>query len=114
MQLDAERSFLSNVFKVGLGGQNNNVSTNLVNGLGINFDIIRRPNDRHYAAQSVDIINPLAPAFCAMRYADGTDAAVAYDGADHKAFIMGFPMECINNVRSRQQVMKAVMTFLAK
>ena len=114
MQLDAERSFLSNVFKVGLGGQNKNISTNLVNGLGINFDIIRRPNDRHYAAQSVDIINPLAPAFCAMRYADGTDAAVAYDGADHKAFIMGFPMECINNVRSRQQVMKAVMTFLAK
>ena len=114
MQLDAERSFLSNVFKVGLGGQNKNISTNLVNGLGINFDIIRRPNDRHYAAQSVDIINPLAPAFCAMRYADGTDAAVAYDGADHKAFVMGFPMECINNVRSRQQVMKAVMTFLAK
>lgn len=114
MQLDAERNFLSNVFKVGLGGQNKNISTNLVNGLGINFDIIRRPNDRHYAAQSVDIINPLAPAFCAMRYADGTDAAVAYDGADHKAFIMGFPMECINNVRSRQQVMKAVMTFLAK
>lgn len=114
MQLDAERSFLSSVFKVGLGGQNKNISTNLVNGLGINFDIIRRPNDRHYAAQSVDIINPLAPAFCAMRYADGTDAAVAYDGADHKAFVMGFPMECINNVRSRQQVMKAVMTFLAK
>jgi hypothetical protein len=49
-----------------------------------------------------------------MRYADGTDAAVAYDGIDHKAFVMGFPVECINNVRSRQQVMKAVMTFLAK
>jgi hypothetical protein len=85
-----------------------------VDGLGISFDIIRRPNDRHYAAQSVDVVSPLAPAFCAMRYADGTDAAVAYDGIDHKAFVMGFPVECINNVRSRQQVMKAVMTFLAK
>ena len=114
MQLDAERSFMSNLFKVGFGGQNTNIYTNLVDGLGISFDIIRRPNDRHYAAQSVDVVSPLAPAFCAMRYADGTDAAVAYDGIDHKAFVMGFPVECINNVRSRQQVMKAVMTFLAK
>ena len=114
MQLDAERSFMSNLFKVGFGGQNTDTATNLVNGLGISFDIIRRPNDRHYAAQSVDVVSPLAPAFCAMRYADGTDAAVAYDGIDHKAFVMGFPVECINNVRSRQQVMKAVMTFLAK
>ena len=114
MQLDAERSFLSNLFKVGFGGQNTDIATNLVDGLGISFDIIRRPNDRHYAAQSVDVVSPLAPAFCAMRYADGTDAAVAYDGIDHKAFVMGFPVECINNVRSRQQVMKAVMTFLAK
>lgn len=114
MQLDAERSFMSNLFKVGFGGQNTDIATNLVNGLGISFDIIRRPNDRHYAAQSVDVVSPLAPAFCAMRYADGTDAAVAYDGIDHKAFVMGFPVECINNVRSRQQVMKAVMTFLAK
>lgn len=114
MQLDAERSFMSNLFKVGFGRQNTNTATNLVDGLGISFDIIRRPNDRHYAAQSVDVVSPLAPAFCAMRYADGTDAAVAYDGIDHKAFVMGFPVECINNVRSRQQVMKAVMTFLAK
>lgn len=114
MQLDAERSFMSNLFKVGFGGQNTDIATNLVNGLGISFDIIRRPNDRHYAAHSVDVVSPLAPAFCAMRYADGTDAAVAYDGIDHKAFLMGFPVECINNVRSRQQVMKAVMTFLAK
>ena len=114
MQLDAERSFMSNLFKVGFGGQNTDIATNLVNGLGISFDIIRRPNDRHYAAQSVDVVSPLAPAFCAMRYADGTDAAVAYDGIDHKAFVMGFPVECINNVRSRQQVMKAVVTFLAK
>ena len=114
MQQDAERSFMSNVFKVAFSGQSKDVSNNLVDGLGINFDIIRRPNNRHYAAQSVDIVSPLVPAFCAMRYVDGTDAAVAYDGADHKAFVMGFPIECINNVRSRKQVMKAVMTFLAK
>lgn len=114
MQLETERAFLANVLKVGFGGVNSDASLALVDGLGINFDIIRRPNDRHYAAQSVDIVNPLASAFCAMRYADGTDAAVAYDGIDSKTFVMGFPLECINNVRSRQQVIKAVMTFLAK
>lgn len=114
MQQNAERDFMSRLFKVALSGQNKDISNNLVDGLGINFDIIRRPNERHYAAQTVDIVSALSPAFCAMRYADGTDAAVAYDGADHKAFVMGFPLECINNVRSRKQVMKAVMTFLAK
>ena len=114
MQLETERTFLANVLKVGFGGVNSDASISLVDGLGINFGIIRHPNDRHYAAQSVDIVNPLASAFCAMRYADGTDAAVAYDGNDSKTFVMGFPLECINNARSRQQVIKAVMTFLAK
>lgn len=114
MQTEAERNFLANTLRVGFGGQNTDASMSLVEGLGIKFDIIRRPNDRHYAAQTVDVVSPLSQAFCAIRYDDGTDAAVAYDGTDNKTFVMGFPLECINNVRTRQQVIKAVMTFLAK
>ena len=86
-----------------------------MNGLGISFDIIRQPNNMHYAATSVDMLRPSSPlSFCAMQYADGTDAAVAYDGTDYKSFTMGFPFECINSLKARQQVMKAVMTFLVK
>lgn len=112
---DDERSFMSQVLNVSYGGVNTQVADNIVSGLGISFDVIRRYNDRHYAAPSVDVLRPASEkAFCAMQYADGTSAAVAFDGATSKSFVMGFPYECINNIRSRQQVMKAVMTFLVK
>lgn len=115
MQRGDERDFLSGVFKTSYGGSDCNQTNNTVNGLGISFDLIRHPNAVHYAATNVDVMRPAnASSFCAMQYADGTDAAVAYDGADYKCFVMGFPFECINSIKARQQVMKAVMNFLTK
>ena len=115
MQSQTERGFLASVLKSGYAGTNRSQSDNLVSGLGISFDIIRQPNASHYAATAVDRMQPSSDAsFCAMQYADGTDAAVAYDGADYKCFTMGFPFECINSLKARQQVMKAVMTFLMR
>ena len=91
------------------------INNNVINGLGIKFDIIRHLNPMHYAATSVDVMHPAASsAFCAMQYADGSSAAVAYDGSDYKCFVMGFPFECINIMTARRQVMKAVMDFLVK
>ena len=115
MQRGDERDFLSEVFKTSYGGSDCNQTNNTVNGLGISFDLIRHPNAVHYAATNVNVMRPAnASSFCAMQYADGTDAAVAYDGADYKCFVMGFPFECINSIKARQQVMKAVMNFLTK
>lgn len=115
MQRGDERDFLSGVFKTSYGGLDCNQTNNTVNGLGISFDLIRHPNAVHYAATNVNVMRPAnASSFCAMQYADGTDAAVAYDGADYKCFVMGFPFECINSIKARQQVMKAVMNFLTK
>ncbi len=115
MTLQKERGFLDEVLKSGFVSVNRSASDNVVNGLGISFDIIRHPNASHYAAMSVDVLRPSSQgAFCAMQYADGSDAAVAYDGSDYKAFTMGFPFECINSLKARRQVMKAVMTFLMK
>ena len=115
MQNVSERSFLADVLKAGYAGSNRSQTDNLVNGLGISFDIIRQPNASHYAATAVDCMQPSSSSsFCAMQYADGTDAAVAYDGTDYKCFTMGFPFECINSLKARQQVMRAVMTFLMK
>lgn len=110
-----ERSFMSDVLKTTFTGTDTNSGNNMVNGLGLSFDIIRQINDRHFAATSVDRIAACdGRSFAAMRYQDGSTAGVAYDGTDYKSFVMGYPYECINNVRTRQQVMKGLLGFLLK
>lgn len=110
-----ERSFMSDVLKTTFTGTDTNAGNNMVDGLGLSFDIIRQINDRHFAAISVDRIAACdGRSFAAMRYQDGSTAGVAYDGTDYKSFVMGYPYECINNVRTRQQVMKGLLGFLLK
>lgn len=110
-----ERSFMSDVLKTTFTGTDTNAGNNMVDGLGLSFDIIRQINDRHFAATSVDRIAACdGRSFTAMRYQDGSTAGVAYDGTDYKSFVMGYPYECINNVRTRQQVMKGLLGFLLK
>lgn len=110
-----ERSFMSDVLKTTFTGTDTNAGNNMVDGLGLSFDIIRQINDRHFAATSVDRIAACdGSSFAAMRYQDGSTAGVAYDGTDYKSFVMGYPYECINNVRTRQQVMKGLLGFLLK
>lgn len=110
-----ERSFMSDVLKTTFTGTDTNAGNNMVDGLGLSFDIIRQINDRHFAATSVDrIVACDGRSFAAMRYQDGSTAGVAYDGTDYKSFVMGYPYECINNVRTRQQVMKGLLGFLLK
>lgn len=110
-----ERSFMSDVLKTTFTGPDTNAGCNMVDGLGLSFDIIRQINDRHFAATSVDRIAACdGRSFAAMRYQDGSTAGVAYDGTDYKSFVMGYPYECINNVRTRQQVMKGLLGFLLK
>lgn len=110
-----ERSFMSDVLKTTFTGTDTNAGNNMVDGLGLSFDIIRQINDRHFASTSVDRIAACdGRSFAAMRYQDGSTAGVAYDGTDYKSFVMGYPYECINNVRTRQQVMKGLLGFLLK
>lgn len=110
-----ERSFMTDVLKTTFTGTDTNAGNNMVDGLGLSFDIIRQINDRHFAATSVDRIAACdGRSFAAMRYQDGSTAGVAYDGTDYKSFVMGYPYECINNVRTRQQVMKGLLGFLLK
>lgn len=110
-----ERSFMSDVLKTTFTGTDTNAGNNMVDGLGLSFDIIRQINDRHFAATSVDRIAACdGRSFAAMRYQDGSTAGVAYDGTGYKSFVMGYPYECINNVRTRQQVMKGLLGFLLK
>ena len=115
MTKPSERKFLADVLKVSLAGSVDASADNGVYGLSLNFDIIGKPNDTHFAASSVDALRPSSSSsFCAMKYSGGAQAAVAYDGNDYKCFSMGFPFECIGSTKVRQQVMKAVMDFLSK
>ena len=114
MPSDDEQNFLDQVLKTHFGGSNHVTTDNTVTGLGTTFEIIRHLNDKHFAAQAVDIMLPTESSFCAMKYADDTDAAVAYDGTDYKCFVMGFPFECINNLNTQRLLMKGILDFVMK
>ena len=83
-----------------------------VKGLGLSFDIWRRPNEQHYCVPRTDILEPHAGAVSAMVYADGYSAAVAYAGKDYRAFTMGFPLECIQSLTLRNAIMQGIINYL--
>ncbi len=114
MGTDAEKNYLAALLKCGADGCNSAVGDDRIDGLGQNFSIVRAVNSRHFAATSVDVITPLPSAFCAMKYADGTSAAVAYDGSDYKCITMGFPFECIADAAMRSRIMKGMLNFVLK
>ena len=70
--------------------------------------VISQPHPLTELLHAMDVRSPL----CAIR--TEATAGVAYDGTDYKSFVMGYPYECINNVRTRQQVMKGLLGFLLK
>lgn len=107
-------SFLNDKLKLTFGGQNRDQTNTTVNGMGTQMDVWRTLNEDHYAAVACDVLNPSGSAYCAMKYADGTSAAVAYDGADYKTFTMGFPAECIQNPTVRNAVIRGIIAFLTK
>ena len=114
MTSDTEKEFLSNTLKVSLAGQNRDQINTVVTGLGVKMDVWRAINEEHYAAVATDVLNAVPGAYCAMQYADGTSAAVAYDGNDFKTFTMGFPVECIKDSAIRRSVIRGIMAFLLK
>ena len=116
MDAEKEKLFLANVLKVSLEGTNSDTQTT-IGGLGQQFDIYRQPNEQHYAAHHTDILMPANSAtpqqpFPAMVYADGTSAAVAYQGKDYRTFVMGFPFECIQDDKMRNKLMYGILKFL--
>ena len=49
-----------------------------------------------------------------MRYADDSEASVAYDGNDYKSIVMAIPFECITEEHVRNSIMKGIIGFLEK
>ncbi len=114
MSMPAEREFLANILKVRHEGSDRNSSNGNVQGLGLTFDTYRTLNETHYAATAPDILSPMPTSYCVMRYADGRNAAVAYNGRDYRCFTIGFPLECIKDVKTRNSIMKGILNYLLK
>ena len=116
MQSPHEQQFLAENLRIMFGGTQWNAlgQRSLIVGLGMKFNIFNQLNDKHYAATASDIVQPLSTAYCAMQYADGTSAAVAYEGSDCKVFSVGFPLECIREQAAREGIFRGIMNFLLK
>ncbi|MCR5680424.1 MAG: xanthan lyase [Prevotella sp.] len=113
MDTPVERQFLANVLKVQPAGRHRDAN-NVVRGLGMAFDFYHQLNEAHYAATSTDVLMPASggTSFPSMVYANGTCAAVAYNGNDYHAFVMGFPLECVIHEEMQRAIMYGIMNFL--
>ena len=110
----SEQQFLGSVLKVRFGGSERLLPAETVSGMGMQCAIWRTLNQHHYACTAPEVLQPVSSAFCAMQYVDAQSAAVAYNGANYKAFTMGFPLECIKNSSQRNAVMRGALGFLLK
>ena len=90
-------------------------TTDSVAGLGMEFNYYSQLNDRHYATTHPEILNPAgSKAFTAMQYTSGTSAAVAYKSSSYRTFVMGFPLECIIDEKTRNDIMLGILKFLTE
>ena len=111
MTSDEEQQFLASVLKCRYAGRSQ-AGSGMVNGLGTTLDYWNELNATHYAATSADILQPVKPAFTAMQYADGQDAAIAYNQGRERLFVMGFPFECIKDCQKRMSIMQGILNYL--
>jgi len=113
MNMPAERRYLEDILKISYEGVNtDSLRRDTIEGLGKTFEFYRHLNETHYAATHPEVLQPVAPAYPAMVYADGYSASVAYDGKDYKAMTMGFPFECIKDEQKRCSLMRGILRFL--
>lgn len=133
MQTEEEQAFLSDILKLSYEPTGSTVITRDINpedstvterdsivytspnvkGLGLQFSYYNELNAQHYAATHPEILNPVGNyAFTAMQYDTGTSAAVAYKSTTYRSFVMGFPLECIIDERTRTSVLLGILKFL--
>ena len=109
-----EKQFLSNILKLEYAGSEQYNPDSTITGLGLTFDIYHKLNVKHYAAIAPEILHPIQPAFCAMKYNDGNDACVAYYGNDYRCIAAGFPFECIISNSKRDSIMRGILNYIMK
>ena len=109
---ESDRKFLSDVFKVESVSCDSCHAGETIYAVRDSFDIYRTPNADHYAATSVDALQPLDGAATMLQYSDGQPAATCYRGSNYRAWFMGFPFECIRQRSQRTMLMRTIMQQL--
>lgn len=113
MSTAEERDFLANVLKFRHAAIIRH-SSDSIYGMGTTMQFYNTINEEHYAATSCDALQAVSPAYAALRYANGYNAATAYKGSDYCAFVMGFPFECIKGKQKQAAIMGGILKFLTR
>ena len=84
-----------------------------VQGLNNTATIYSRASEQNYWLARTDILEGVGGAFSTMTYSNGNhSAAVAYPGPGYRVLAFGFPLECIREDESRQNIMGIAVDFL--
>ena len=84
-----------------------------VQGLNNTATIYSRASEQNYWLARTDILEGVNGAFSTMTYSNGNhSAAVAYPGPGYRVLAFGFPLECIREDESRQNIMGISVDFL--
>lgn len=103
--------FTSNLLKYTSAGSMLYSSSDEIMGTGIRFHIYRSPNEKSYAVPAPACILPVSPAFSSFVYTDGNaGAGIAYKGA-YRLFVLGFPLESIQNPEDRAHIMAGALRY---
>lgn len=119
----ANPDWLSQTLHTSWDGAMKTDTISAISGLGINgITIYNTPNADHYCVQSADRLSPAPGAFAAMAYADGSAAAIGFDGSQtadgtqtgkpSRTFVMGFPLESITDTATQANIMRGILAFL--
>lgn len=111
MKTDNEKAFLAQVLKCKHAGKVNSPSNNL-NGMGMYFTYHHDINEEHYAAMHPDMLEAVGGGYSAMAYSGIGCAAVVYNGSDHRAMTLGFPIECVREREMRDVLFRDIFRFL--
>ena len=84
-----------------------------VQGLNNTATIYTNPNEQNYWVKSTDIIEGVGGAFSSMVYTSGNhSAAVAYPGPGYRVLAFGFPLDCIKDDETRQDILGIAVDYL--
>ena len=84
-----------------------------VQGLNNTATIYSRASEQNYWIAKTDVLEGVSGAFSTMVYTNGNhSAAVAYPGPGYRVLAFGFPLECIREDDSRQNIMGIAIDFL--
>ena len=106
-----DREFTQNILKYAYGQSITDNRSRNINGLGRTFSIPSLPNEYAYPVTAPECILPIGTAFPVLTYTAGNQsAAIAYQG-NYRTFVMGFPLESIEQETDRNAVMASILQF---